>query len=409
MKALLKIYLERMYEMTTTTDGLKLWKEDPSYYVGDTLHNVKQEKIQQAMSQNGLDGLLLTKAEAVRYATDFYVKGYRPFIEPEYLTVIPKGGKPIVGHTSGSDNYRIQIRSDIQDHRKLPGVNQWPKEIIKILKDYGLTSGVIGTDFLPFHLHAEIIKELPNIEFIDISTMWVDLTVIKHPIEIEILKEATAITEIGLNAAINAVKPGVREYEVAAEGEYQMRKHGSEMTPFITNVASGVNCAIFERISTDKRIRDGEMVILDIGCVWRGYTGDLGRTICLGEPSDTQKDIYRVNHLALQEAIKAVKPGVTCGDIDAAARQVIRDAGYGKYEHKFSTGHQLGYGLHGEPAINKNVDFVLQPGMVMAIEPRITFFDKPEIGGVHLEDAVLVTDNGFEKISKIGYDEKFLK
>src|SRR5699024_1794439 len=138
-----------------------------------------------------------------------------------------------------------------------------------------------------------------------------------------------------------------------------------------------------------------------IGSVWRGYTGDLGRTICLGEPSKIQKEIYQVDHQALQEAIKAVKPGVTCGDIDSVARQVIRDAGYGKYEHKFSTGHQLGYGLHGEPSINKNVDYPLKPGMVLSIEPRITFHDRPSLGGVHLEDAVLVTENGYEKISKI--------
>ena len=387
----------------------QLWKENPSYYVGDGLHNIKQQKIKKAMNEKGLDGILFMKAEAVRYVTDFYVKGYRPFIEPEYLAFVPKNGDPVVGHTSGSDNYRIQIRSFISDHRKLPGINEWGKEIIKILRDYDITSGVIGTDLLPFHLHKEITKELPNIEFVDISDMWVDLTVVKHPIEIDILKEATALAEIGLNAAIEAAKPGVREYEVAAEGEYQMRKQGSEMTPFVTNVASGPNCAIFERISTDKRLRDGEMVIIDIGSVWRGYTGDLGRTICLGEPSKIQKEIYQVDHQALQEAIKAVKPGVTCGDIDSVARQVIRDAGYGKYEHKFSTGHQLGYGLHGEPSINKNVDYPLKPGMVLSIEPRITFHDRPSLGGVHLEDAVLVTENGYEKISKIGYDKKFFK
>ena len=149
------------------TQGIKLWKEDPSYYVGDELHKAKQEKIQKAISEKKLDGLLLLKAEAVRYATDFYIKGYRPFLEPEYLAVIPKNTKPIVGHTSGSDNYRIQIRSDIEDHRKLPGVNKWPEVIVQIFKDYNLTNGIVGTDFLPFHLYQDIKKQLPNIEFVD--------------------------------------------------------------------------------------------------------------------------------------------------------------------------------------------------------------------------------------------------
>lgn len=385
-----------------------LWKEKPSYYAGDELHAAKQKKIQDAIAEKGLDGLLLTKSEAVRYVTDFYVKGYRPFNEPEYLAVIPKGREPVVGHTSGSDNYRIQIRSDIKVHRKLPSINKWAKPIVQILSDYNLTAGCIGTDFLPFHIHEQIKKALPKVEFVDISEMWVDLTAIKHPIEIELLRKAVKITEKGLEAAIEAIKPGVREYEVAAWAEYNMRKNGSEMTPFITNIASGVNCAIFERISTDKVIKEGEMVIIDLGCVWRGYTGDLGRTVCVGEPSKIRKDIYKADYLALQEAIKAVKPGVTCGEIDAIARRVIKEQGYEKYEHKFQTGHQLGYGLHGEPAINRNVDFVLKPGMVMAIEPRITIFDKPEIGGVHLEDAVLVTETGYEKLSKNMYDEALL-
>jgi len=385
-----------------------LWKEKPSYYAGDELHAAKQKKIQDAIAEKGLDGLLLTKSEAVRYVTDFYVKGYRPFNEPEYLAVIPKGREPVVGHTSGSDNYRIQIRSDIKVHRKLPSINKWAKPIVQILSDYNLTAGCIGTDFLPFHIHEQIKKALPKVEFVDISEMWVDLTAIKHPVEIELLKKAVKITEKGLEAAIEAIKPGAREYEVAAWAEYIMRKNGSEMTPFITNIASGVNCAIFERISTDKVIKEGEMVIIDLGCVWRGYTGDLGRTVCVGEPSKIRKDIYKADYLALQEAIKAVKPGVTCGEIDAIARRVIKEQGYEKYEHKFQTGHQLGYGLHGEPAINRNVDFVLKPGMVMAIEPRITIFDKPEIGGVHLEDAVLVTETGYEKLSKNMYDEALL-
>lgn len=386
----------------------KLWKENPSYYVGDELHRAKQDKIQKAISREKLDGLLLLKAEAVRYATDFYVKGYRPFLEPEYLCVIPKGKKPIVGHTSGSDNYRIQIRSDIEDHRKLPSVNKWPEVIIQIFKDYNLTNGIIGTDFLPFYLYQDIKKQLLNIEFVNISEIWTELTAHKHPVEIEMIRRSTQIAEVGILAAIEAIKPGVREYEVAAWAEYNMRKQGSEMTPFISDIASGVNSAIFERISTEKVIRYGEMVIIDLGCVYRGYSGDLGRTVCVGKPNKIQKEIYKVDYLALNETINAIKPGVKCGEIDSVARKVIRDNGYEKYEHKFQTGHQLGYGLHGSPAINKNVDYVLKPGMVICIEPRITIFDKPEIGGVHLEETILVTENGHEVLSKLPFDDNFL-
>ncbi len=385
------------------------WKEAPSFYAGDPLHLAKQEKIQKAIERNGLEAFLLTKSEAVRYATDFYVKGYRPFMEPEYFTVIPKGKKPVVGHSSGSDNYRIRIKSDIEDHRKVSGIAKWGKEIAAIFRDYGITSGRVGTDFLPFNVRDDIQKELPQIEFVDISGIWVELTVIKHPVEIEILRGAVEIAEMGIAATIDAAKPGMREYELAAVGEYVMKMNGSEMTPFVTNIASGYNASIFERIATEKRVRYGEMLIIDMGCMYKGYTGDLGRTICIGgKPTKEQKRIYQVDFKALNAAIDAVKPGVTCGEIDAIARAVIREEGFEKYEHKFQTGHQVGYGLHGEPGINRGVDYVLKPGMVFCLEPRVTVFDNPDIGGAHIEDTVLVTETGHEKLSKLAYCEELL-
>ncbi len=388
---------------------MKMWKEDPSYYGGDELHKAKKEKIQKAMEENGLDAILLLKAETVRYATDFYCKGYRPFYEPEYLAVIPKGKDAVVGHTSGSDNYRIQIRSDIQDHRKLPGFSKWGDEVVKIFKDYGINSGHVGVELLPFEMYLQLHNEFPSIEFVDISKIWIDLTVVKHPAEIEHLRRAVDIAVAGCNAAIEFVKPGVKEYEVAAYAEYKMRAMGSEMTPFVTNVASGVNSAIFERISTDKVIEKDEMVIIDLGSVYRGYTGDVGRSVCAGKPKDIHKQMYKVNYLALQEALNTVKPGNTCADVDAAARRVIREMGFEKYEHKFATGHQLGYGLHGSPSINKGVDYVLRPGMVMALEPRITMFDHPEIGGTHMEQNILVTETGYELLSKnLPFDNELL-
>ncbi|HHY94127.1 MAG TPA: aminopeptidase P family protein [Firmicutes bacterium] len=385
-----------------------LWKEAPSYYCGDELHRVKQDRIQRALETLCLDGIILVKSEAVRYITDFYVKGYRPFMDPEYFAVVLRGRKPIVGFSSGSDAYRIQVRSDIEDHRKLPGLARWHEVIAAILRDNGLTQGRIGADLLPFHLYLKLKEMFPAIEFVDASEIWSELTVVKHPIEIALIKEALAITEIGLRAAMDAIRPGVREYEVAAAAEYAMRKQGSEMEPFITNIASGVNACIFERISTDKRIREGELVIVDLGAVYRGYTGDLGRTVCVGKPKPQQREIYKVVYEAIQAAINAVKPGVTCAEVDAAAREVIASRGYAKYEHKFATGHQLGYGLHGEPAVNKGVDFVLKPGMVMALEPRVTVYDDPEVGGVHLEEAVLVTESGHQLLSHCRFEEELL-
>jgi hypothetical protein len=99
-------------------------RENPSFYGGDELHKAKEDKVQNLIEKWGLDGLLFLRSEVVRYITDFFVKGYRPFFELEYFVLIPKGKKPSVGYSSGSDNYRIQLRSSIEDYRKLSGFGE---------------------------------------------------------------------------------------------------------------------------------------------------------------------------------------------------------------------------------------------------------------------------------------------
>ena len=117
--------------------------------------------------------------------------------------------------------------------------------------------------------------------FADAAKIWAKLTAIKHPMEIELIREAVRVADLGMAAAIAAVRPGISEHAVSAEAVYAMRRNGSEFEPFIPLVASGYNTSMFERVATEKIIQSGEMVILDIGAVVKGYTGDLGRTVDL--------------------------------------------------------------------------------------------------------------------------------
>jgi len=391
------------------TEVLPYRREEPSFYGGTELSKAKQQKIQTLIGAWGLDALLFLRSEVVRYITDFFVKGYRPFFELEYFVLVPKGKQPALGYISGSDNYRIQLRSFIEDYRKLPGLKNWYKIIAEMLRDYALTQGRIGIDILPCFMADQLKAELPKIEFIDANDLWTELTVLKHPKEIEYIRQSLEIMEIGLQVAMAEAKPGVREIDVATEAEYAMKQAGTEFNPTITQIASGINASIFERIATEKRIRYGEAVIIDLTSSYRGYTGDGGKTVFAGgKTSPGQKEIYRVCYKALQEAIAAVKPGAKCSEADSTARRVIEEAGYGKYEHKFATGHQLGYGLVGEPSINRGVEFVIQPTMIIALEPRITMFDRPDIGGVHLEEVFLVTDKGTERLTSLPFEEHLL-
>lgn len=388
---------------------IKFTKQSPSFYAGDALHAIKQEKIQKALEQSGFDAFLFCKAEAVRWVTDFYVKGFRPFLEPEYVALVVKGKPPVVGYISGSDDLRIKFKSDIQDARRLPHVSKWHEVIEKMLSDYGVSRGRIATDIMPHMVFKGLTKACPNLEIGDVTPMWLQLTAVKHPIEVDLIRASLRVADLGALAAIEAIRPGVTEQSVSAAAVTAMRRAGSEFEPFIPLIASGSNASMFERIATEKVIQDGEMVILDLGAVVKGYTADLGRTvICGGKPTDKQREIYQATYLALQEAKKVIRPGVTGKAIDARAREVIADSGWGDYVYSGNTGHQLGYGLHGEPLVDRRVDFVVEENMVMCLEPRIVLPDQPEVGGAHLEDVVVVTSNGCEQLNTTPYDARLL-
>jgi Xaa-Pro aminopeptidase len=383
-------------------------RQPPEFYAGDALHRIKQQKVQDALERSGLDALIFFKAEAVRYITDFYVKGFRPFMELEYLVLVAKGRPPAVGYISGSDDLRIRFKSDIEDARKLPALHGWASVIAQMLSDYGLGRASIGTDLMPFMIHEELKRRLPGIAIRDGASLWADITAVKHPVEVELIRRAVRIADSGIQAAIDAVRPGLTEQEVAAEAVCAMRRAGSEFEPFIPLVSSGANTSMFERIATEKIIEPGEMVILDIGAVFRGYTGDLGRTVICGTPTAEQKAIYRATYLALSEAKRMIRPGITCHAVDARAREVIRDAGWGDALYSGNTGHQLGFGLHGEPLIHKGIDVALVENMVICLEPRIVLPERPDIGGAHLEDVVVVTGDGYRQLNESPYDERLL-
>ena len=383
--------------------------ESMPYFCGFDLLNAKWAQIRSLMQKYELDGILLFDSPSVRYVSGFYVKGYRTIsMDIEYLVAMFQSGPPVLGFVSGSDSNLVKMRCPIEDTRKLGARDSWAKTIAAIFNDNKVSSGIIGTDLLPFDVFAELNKLLPSIKFVTLGKFWADMTAIKLPIEIEYIREAVKIAEIGMKAAINAVKAGVKEREVAAEGEYAMRRSGSEMIPYLSQVSSGRNAAIFERISTEKVIKNGELVIVDLGAIYKGYLAEFARTVIVGNPTEEQRKIFTIQLKSLNAGISLIGPGIKASEVDQVTRDVISEEGYGKYMHKFATGHQLGYGIHGEPLISKNSDEIIKPNMVINLEPRVTLFDQPSVGGVANEDTLVITESGKEKLTNVDYDERLI-
>jgi Xaa-Pro dipeptidase len=222
-----------------------------------------------------------------------------------------------------------------------------------------------------------------------------ELRKVKEKNEIQLLRRAAELTSEGMRVAREAVAAGAKEYQVAAEIEYAMRKRGSSGTAFETIVASGVYSAYPHGGCSDKEIREGDLVVVDVGATYKFYRSDMTRTFVAGKPSEKQKNLYEVVRTGQVKAFEIVKPNVKAKDIDAAARKVIADAGYGEY-FVHSLGHGVGLEVHEAPTLSPDSKDILAAGNVMTVEPGIYLVG---YGGIRIEDTVLVQRKDAEKLT----------
>jgi Xaa-Pro aminopeptidase len=214
--------------------------------------------------------------------------------------------------------------------------------------------------------------------------------------ELELMRKAASIAAESLAHTLKQVKDGVREIDLALELEFTMRRRGAEKLAFDTIVASGLRSALPHGRASEKRIGAGELLTIDYGARYNGYNSDETWTGVVGQPSPEQRRIFGLVKEAQAAGIAAVRPGVKASGVDAAARRVIDAAGYGRnFGH--GTGHGIGLAVHEAPGVNTSGTVVLEPGMVITVEPGIYL---PGWGGVRLEDMVLVTESGAELLTR---------
>ena len=213
---------------------------------------------------------------------------------------------------------------------------------------------------------------------------------VKDEDELALMIEAALVGCQLFEHILEFIEPGLREFEVAAELEYQARLLGAEGMSFETIVASGVRSALPHGRATSAKLPRNGFVTLDYGVILKGYCSDMTRTVHLGKPTVYERFAYEAVLEAQEAGIAAVAPGMSCGEVDEAARGVLRKAGLAEaFSH--STGHALGLEIHEPPRIGAGQTIRLQAGMVITIEPGIYL---PERFGIRIEDMVAVTRSG---------------
>ncbi len=222
----------------------------------------------------------------------------------------------------------------------------------------------------------------------------------KEAQEIAQMRKAAILAGQVLEDALKMLKPGVRELEIAAEIEYQMRMRGASGPAFETIVAFGERSAYPHARATAKRLRKNELVVLDLGAILAHYCSDITRTVVVGRASARIRRWHRAVQEAQSAAIDAVRAGVPCGEVDAAARRVL--AGY-RLDRYFvhSTGHGLGLEVHEDPRVAKAQKQTLEPGNVITIEPGVYV---PGVGGIRIEDDVAVHAERTEVLTRVPRD-----
>ena len=223
-----------------------------------------------------------------------------------------------------------------------------------------------------------------------------EIRMVKATEEIECIKKAQAIAEEAFEHILTFIKPGVTEKQIALELDFYMLSHGAEALSFETIAVAGKKTSMPHGVPDDNIVKIGDFVTLDFGAVYKGYHSDMTRTVAVGNISAEQKKIYEIVLQAQLNALKILSKGVSCKDADNAARSIIEAEGYGEY-FGHGTGHGVGIEIHEQPNVSMRNDTPLQEGNVVTVEPGIYL---PGKFGVRIEDMAVITENGYENLTK---------
>lgn len=343
---------------------------------------MKLQKLREEMQARELEALLITSSYNLRYITGFTGSSGMAFVTKDHALFITdfryteQAGKQAVGFDV------------IQADKGLP------QEVAAQAGKLGVKSVAFEQDHVTYTAFKQY-EELFEAELTPVSGIIEKIRMFKTPEEIEILKAAAKIADDTYEYICTFIKPGMTELEVSNELEFYMRKQGATSSSFDIIVASGIRSALPHGVATDKVIETGDMVTMDFGALYQGYISDITRTVAVGEPSEKMKEVYDIVLKAQELGVEKIGPNMTGIEADAIARDYIKEKGYGEaFGH--STGHGIGMEVHEAPGLSFRSETKLEPGMAVTIEPGIYL---PGVGGVRIEDDIMITESGNERLT----------
>ncbi len=348
--------------------------------------NKRIKKLQRILNKKGSLPYLISDLKNIRYLTGF---------AGSFAFMVIGEKKSFFMSDSRYSEYAEKLLPRFVEFLLVKG--DFNKTLKSLMNDISCKALYIEEHSLPLSAFLKIKKELRGTKIIPAGDDVNNIRMIKDDSEIAILREAAEITDKCFNHLLGFIKPGISEWDVAIEIENYYKKMGCRKCSFESIVASGKGSSMpHYETSMDKKIESGDVLLIDMGCEYMGYNSDLTRTIFINTIDPELKEIYNIVKSAQESALKYAKPGIISGRLDSRARDLIAAKGYGPmFGH--SLGHGLGIEVHEVPALKKGGNLRLKKNMVITIEPGIY---SPGLGGVRIEDMVLITAGGNEILTK---------
>lgn len=343
---------------------------------------MKFTNLRKVMEQKGLDAIVVLSPYNRRYLSGFTGTSGSLLITQDTKQLIT------------DFRYIQQANSQAEDFEIINQNGPMINKINELIQHGNYKNVGVEADLITYNEYQALNTD--EVQLSSIEGVIETIRMIKDDFEIKQIQKAADIVDETYEHILKWVKPGMTENEVNNEMEMFMRSKGATCSSFDTIVASGHRGALPHGVASNKVIEEGDMITLDFGALYEGYVSDITRTFAIGEPKEEMKKIYNIVLESQLAALEQIKPGMTGKEADSIARDIISSYGYGE-QFGHSLGHGIGLEVHEGPALSQKSDIVLEENMCVTLEPGIYV---EGLGGVRIEDDVLVTKNGLQRFTK---------